>query len=84
MAQLLVRDVSDELVRALKQRAAANGRSAEAEHRALLSEALTPPRNLDALREALRLAREATRGTTQTPSEVLLREDREERERRWG
>jgi plasmid stability protein len=83
MAQLLVRDISDELVRALKQRAAANGRSAEAEHRALLSEALTPPRDLDTLREAMRRAREETRGVVHTPSEVLLREEREERDRRW-
>lgn len=36
MAQLLVRNVPEEVVRALKQRAAAHGRSAEAEHRELL------------------------------------------------
>ena len=40
MAFLTVRNVSDELVAALKRRAAANGRSAEAEHRELLQEAL--------------------------------------------
>ncbi len=39
MAQLTVRNVSKEIVGALKQRAAANGRSAEAEHRALLRKA---------------------------------------------
>ena len=33
---LTVRDVSDEVVDALKRRAAANGRSVEAEHRELL------------------------------------------------
>ena len=36
MAQLTVRKVSQEVVGALKRRAAANGRSAEAEHRAIL------------------------------------------------
>ena len=36
MAQLTVRKVSPEVVGALKQRAAANGRSAEAEHREIL------------------------------------------------
>ena len=36
MAQLTVRKVSPEVVGALKRRAAANGRSAEAEHRELL------------------------------------------------
>ena len=36
MAQLTVRKVSREVVTALRQRAAANGRSAEAEHREIL------------------------------------------------
>ena len=40
MAHLTVRNVSEELVAALKRRAAANGRSAEAEHREILREAL--------------------------------------------
>ncbi len=40
MAQLLVRDIDDTLVRLLRQRAAANNRSAEAEHRAILEAAL--------------------------------------------
>jgi antitoxin FitA len=40
MSQLTVRNVSAELVRTLKQRAAAHGRSADAEHREILREAL--------------------------------------------
>ena len=40
MAQLTVRNVDDQVVRALKQRAAALGRSAEAEHREILRRAL--------------------------------------------
>jgi len=40
MAQLTVRNVPEEVVRALRVRAARQGRSAEAEHRLLLAEAL--------------------------------------------
>ena len=40
MSDLLVRGVDEELVRALKERAGAHGRSAEAEHRAILAAAL--------------------------------------------
>lgn len=40
MAQLIVRNVENEVVRALKQRAARHGVSAEAEHRAILKGAL--------------------------------------------
>jgi antitoxin FitA len=44
MPDLLVRGVDEALVRALKERARARGRSAEAEHRAILAEALARPR----------------------------------------
>src|SRR5262245_16494940 len=40
MAQLIVRNIEDEVVEALKLRAARHGRSAEAEHREILREAL--------------------------------------------
>ena len=40
MSQLIVRRVSPRLVKALKQRAARAGRSAEAEHRVILESAL--------------------------------------------
>ena len=40
MAQLTVRKISRELVRALERRAAANGRSTEAEHREILRASL--------------------------------------------
>ncbi len=40
MANLLVRDVDEALVKSLKQRAGKHGRSAEAEHRAILAAAL--------------------------------------------
>ena len=44
MAQLLVRNLSDDLVKALKQRAAKRNRSAEQEHREILKSALHGPR----------------------------------------
>ena len=44
MAQLMVRNLPDELVRALKQRAAKHNRSAEQEHREILKAALRGPR----------------------------------------
>lgn len=45
MADLLVRGVDEAVVRALKKRAGDHGRSAEAEHRAILAAALLhPPR----------------------------------------
>lgn len=40
MAQLIVRNLDDKIIRALKVRAARYGRSAEAEHREILREAL--------------------------------------------
>jgi plasmid stability protein len=51
MAQLIVRNIDEELVRLLKLRAAERGRSAEAEHREILREALQPegdPKSFDA------------------------------------
>lgn len=45
MASLVVRKLDDAVVRSLKERAKANGRSAEAEHRLILEEALRPRRS---------------------------------------
>ncbi len=47
MANLTVRDVEDEIAQALKVRAAAHGRSAEAEHRLILREVLSPGQQVD-------------------------------------
>jgi plasmid stability protein len=44
MAQLMVRNLPEDLVKALKQRAAKNNRSAEQEHREILQAALRGPR----------------------------------------
>ena len=53
MAQLIVRDLDPALVRRLKQRAAAHGRSAEAEHRQILRDALRAPFPVKPLNEFL-------------------------------
>ena len=55
MAQLLVRDVDDAIVQALRERAARHGRSAEAEHREILAKALrrTRRRSLAAVLAAM-------------------------------
>ena len=42
MAQLIVRNLDDEIVKELKLRAAQHGRSAEEEHREILRSALRP------------------------------------------
>jgi plasmid stability protein len=44
MAQLVVRNLPEDLVKALKQRAAKHNRSAEQEHREILRAALHGPR----------------------------------------
>jgi antitoxin FitA len=41
---LIVRNVDEQIVQALKERATQNGRSAEAEHREILKSALARPR----------------------------------------
>lgn len=53
MAQLIVRNLNDGIIRRLKVRAAQNGRSAEAEHRELLKTMLLAPRNMKTLKELL-------------------------------
>jgi len=53
MAQLVVRNLEDALVRELKVRAARHGRSAEAEHRAILEAALRGRRSGKTLKELL-------------------------------
>jgi antitoxin FitA len=75
---LIVRNLDEALVRQLKQRAARHGRSAEAEHRSILQEALAAERT-DSLKEVAARLRELTKGRQHTPAEELLRETRDER-----
>jgi antitoxin FitA len=53
MAQLIVRNVEEEVVRALKQRAASRGVSAEAEHRAILKSMLLGQASSRSFKQAL-------------------------------
>lgn len=53
MKSLIVRKVDETLVRALKARAARNGRSTEAEHREILRDALAPRRRRRTIKEFL-------------------------------
>ncbi|MCK1727837.1 hypothetical protein IVA82_22220 [Bradyrhizobium sp. 142] len=73
---LHVRD--DDLIAKLKIRAARHGRSAEAEHREILRQVLASEvgPDFDGLAAELR---KLTASCKQTPSEVLLREGRDER-----
>ncbi|MBP1806922.1 FitA-like ribbon-helix-helix domain-containing protein [Rubellimicrobium aerolatum] len=75
MAQLTVRGVPDDLAAALKTRAAQAGRSAEAEHRRILEEALRPARATEFF-EAVR-SRRIKLGSGDADTADLLRADRD-------
>lgn len=75
---LHVRNLEDDLILRLKRRAVRHGRSAEAEHREILRQALASEvePSFDDLAAKLR---ELTQDRRHTPAEVLMREGREER-----
>jgi plasmid stability protein len=75
---LHVRNLEDDLIVRLKRRAARHGRSTEAEHREILRQALATETEPSFEQLAAEL-RSLTAGRQQTPSEVLLREGRDER-----
>jgi plasmid stability protein len=73
VGQLIVRGLDDRLIQALKWRAARSGRAAEAEHRAILEQALQG--------ETETFAEAATRLRARTPPQItdstdLIRRDR--------
>jgi plasmid stability protein len=77
MAQLIVRKVDDDLVLALKQRAARHGRSAEAEHREILRDVLAPDARRQPFKEFLEsmpegLADEDLARSDELPREIEL------------
>lgn len=53
MAQLIVRNIEEEIVQRLRVRAARSGRSAEEEHRRILREALAPESERLSIKELL-------------------------------
>ena len=75
---LHVRNLDDELIARLKRRAVRHGRSKQAEHREILRQALAGEveSSFDKLAADLR---KLTKRWKQTPSEILLREGRNER-----
>ena len=75
MAQLTVRNVDDAIAAALKERAARAGRSAEAEHRRILEEALAPQTGSDFFDQAR--ARRVKLRSSSPGTTDLLREDRD-------
>jgi len=78
MGSLHVRNLDDALIAKLKLRAGRHGRSAEAEHRAILRHVLEnePDPSFEDLAAELR---KLTASRSQTPSEDLLREGRDKR-----
>lgn len=78
MASLHVRNLDDELVTRLKRRAVRHGRSAEAEHREILRQALSGEGE-KSFWELAAEVRKLTAGRHHTPSEELIREDRDSR-----
>lgn len=77
MTQLLVRDVPENIAAELKRRAKKHGRSAEAEHRAILLEALKPAS--DDFWQAAEKLRIELKGRKFTDSAKLIRQDRDRR-----
>jgi plasmid stability protein len=77
-SSLHVRNLDDELVARLKRRAARHGRSAEAEHREILRQALSSE-TTPSFWELAAEIRKLTEGRKHTPAEVLVRESRDER-----
>ena len=80
MAQLTVRNVDDTIAAALKERAMKSGRSAEAEHRKILEEALRPIQNPDFFTEARTLRVKLKPGAPSATE--ILRKDRDRDEER--
>ena len=75
MAQVIVRNIEDDVIRVLKARAALKGRSLEEELREILRSAARPaPGDLVALADRVR---ELTPDVDQWDSTALVREDRD-------
>ncbi len=77
MGNLTVRNLDDRVVDQLKQQARENHRSLEAEVRHRLTESVSNRLRRATFRERARRLAEATAGTPQTDSTILIREDRD-------
>ncbi len=87
MATVHVRKLDEETVKQLKLRAARNNRSLEGEVREILERVAEDEFNMKEKQKRFRVLSEKmlnmTRGTKQTPSEVLIREDRDKGHKPW-
>ncbi len=79
MASINVQNLDEDVLRRLETRAVGNGRSLEDEARHILVEAAGEDMEAKrkAFRELSRRLRAETAGTPQTPSEILIRQDRD-------
>lgn len=75
MAQVLVKNLDEQVVRSLKERATLQGRSLEEELRFILTQAAEP--DYAELRSQVAALREKTASRQKTDSLILLREDRD-------
>ena len=81
MADIILRNLEDDIKEKLRQRAAINQRSMNAELREIVSTALAGPRRSSraGLKKLAADIRALSAGRRQTPSEELLRESRDQR-----
>ncbi|HUO90035.1 MAG TPA: plasmid stabilization protein [Rhizomicrobium sp.] len=78
MGQLTVRNVDERLIRALKERAASHGRSAEAEHRDILRHALIAKAKTErSVTERAAALRQRLRSTIDTTDVIRADRDRD-------
>lgn len=81
MGDMVLRNLDESLKQRLRERAARHGRSMSAELREIVSTALSQPEPVPnaEFRELAARLRALSAGRSQTPSEDLLRESRDER-----
>ena len=76
MANVTIRNLDDEVMARVRERAARHHRSVEAELRQIVTEAVRPV-DLEAFKAAAAAIRARTAGRPQTDSTSLIREDRD-------
>ena len=80
MADIILRDLDDALKEKLRTRAARHGQSMSAELRDIVRDALVKPQaKASEIKRLFAELRKLSAGRPQTPSEVLLRQMRDER-----
>ncbi len=79
MATINIRRLDDDVVQRLKKRASDNKRSLESEVRYILEQVVNDSDKLkrESFRSLAANLRQVTKGSTQTPSEDLIRENRD-------